>query len=159
MERYNTEATKLNIGCGPDVQPVPEWENIDLFAVSPDVKVVDMEQGELPYHDNQFEHIKATHVLEHIRNLIPLMNECHRVLRGGGTMYIEVPKFPHNDSVKDPDHKRFFVEETIWGYFCNYPANGLFKMYQIKPWKCENMNTAFDGSQIQCTLTPIKEKI
>lgn len=150
--------TKLNIGCGPDILAPEEWKNIDIFPISPDVEVVDLERGRLPYEDNQFEYIKASHVLEHVLNLIPLMNELHRVLRPDGVMYVEVPKFPHNDSVKDPDHKRFFVEETLWGYFCEYPKNGLFKMYKIKPWRCLNINTAFDGSTIYCTLSPIKEK-
>jgi len=146
------EDLKLNIGCGPTI--LDGWVNIDKFPMSDQVVVIDLEKGKLPYKDNSVLEIRATHVLEHIWNLQPLLNECWRVLKPEGAMYVEVPCFPHPDCAKDPDHKRFFTAETFWGYFDRYLAEGLFPMYGYKRWKVLNLTES--SSQINVLMKPAK---
>lgn len=75
----------------------------------------------LPFPDNSIESIVSHHCLEHIRdNFITLMDECHRILVPGGVMRIIVPLFPSKTAVEDPDHKRYFMEESF-NAFCGAP--------------------------------------
>jgi ubiquinone/menaquinone biosynthesis C-methylase UbiE len=145
---------KINLGCGNEFRPESEgWVNVDRWDYDPRVKVVDLELGKLPFENDSVDHIRATHVLEHITNLIPLMNECWRVLKVGGTFYIEVPKYPSLDCFKDPTHVRFFVKETF-EYFTRYLQEGSFKMYQILPWAYQSLIE--DLNQLRVVLIPVK---
>jgi SAM-dependent methyltransferase len=74
---------------------------------------IDLELEQLPFEDNSVDRAHATHVLEHIRNLIPLMNDVHRVLKPAGWFIIEVPLFPSVGAMKDPTHVRYFVPESF----------------------------------------------
>lgn len=145
---------KLNIGCGECIADVKDgWVNIDQYAYDPDVLKVNIEEAKLPYADSSVSLILASHVLEHINNLIPLMNECHRVLKPMGLMHIAVPKFPHLDSVKDPTHVRFFTVETF-NYFSRYRLEGHFEGYEIKPWFTVYLDES--DNLINTALTPAK---
>lgn len=146
---------KLNLGCGSNLENTNNgWINIDKYPLYGSVVKMDLEQAKLPYEDDSVEEIRATHVLEHIWNYKELLNECWRVLNKDGFIYIEVPKFPHPDSVKDPDHKRFFVEETFTGYFSNYPIANQFLQYQIKPWDVKEIYS--EDSFIRVIMVPHK---
>ena len=51
----------------------------------------DVEAQALPYPDASFHHVNCMHVLEHLHSPLPLMREILRVLRPGGTAYVETP--------------------------------------------------------------------
>lgn len=111
---------RLNLGCGRNI--VPGWINIDR-APGPGVDVVtDLERGELwttlgtRAPANSVDTILACHVLEHIHYLIPLLRECHRVLRPGGHLVVLVPHLGSDDAWEDPTHVRAFSERS-WIYF------------------------------------------
>lgn len=75
----------------------------------------------LPFPDDSIESIVSHHCLEHLfHGFLPLMDECHRVLKPGGIFRIIVPLFPSKAAVEDPDHKRYFMEETF-ETFCGAP--------------------------------------
>ncbi len=55
------------------------------------VVVGDYEQGGLPFADGQFSVVFNKSVLEHVRDISPLLRECHRVLAPGGRLVSLVP--------------------------------------------------------------------
>lgn len=68
----------------------------------------------LPFPDGSIESIISHHFMEHLGDgFLPLMDECHRVLKPGGILRIIVPLFPSRTAVEDPDHKRYFMEGTF----------------------------------------------
>lgn len=68
----------------------------------------------LPFPDQSIESIISHHFMEHVGDgFIPLMDECHRVLKPGGVLRIIVPLFPSRTAVEDPDHKRYFMAGTF----------------------------------------------
>lgn len=70
--------------------------------------------GVLPFPDGSIESIISHHFMEHLwLGFVPLMDECHRVLKPGGILRIIVPLFPSRTAVEDPDHKRYFMEGTF----------------------------------------------
>jgi SAM-dependent methyltransferase len=55
------------------------------------VVVGDYEQGGLPFSDGEFSVLFNKSVFEHVRDISPLLRECHRVLAPGGRMLSLVP--------------------------------------------------------------------
>lgn len=55
------------------------------------VVVGDYEQGGLPFDDGAFSVLFNKSVFEHVRDISPLLRECHRVLSPGGRMVSLVP--------------------------------------------------------------------
>lgn len=135
VETRQEEAVErvLNLGSGAKVED--GLINFDVTAAfNPDVQGT---ARSLPFKDGSFDAIVAYHVLEHIerRDLIPVMNECWRVLREGGEIRIELPLFPSEKAMSDPTHVSFFTAVT----FDYFMLNGHFEdhrvMYGIKPWE------------------------
>lgn len=82
----------LNIGCGNVFHET--WENIDLVANSPQVRQHDLAKG-LPYDDNTFDAVYASHLLEHISSSSApgFIQECARVAKSGAVLRFVVPDF------------------------------------------------------------------
>lgn len=81
---------KLNIGCGSRFSP--QWENIDVYSCSPEVRRVNL-LGRFPYPDNHFDAAYSSHVLEHFTpaQARHLISEAFRVLKPGGVLRTVVP--------------------------------------------------------------------
>jgi len=111
----------LNLGCGRNLEA--GFINLDRVAGPGVDRVTNLDYEVQPdWPDNwiggyqEFDCILASHVLEHIRNLIPLMRECHRILRPGGHLLIVAPHASSDDAWEDPTHVRAFTEQS-WIYF------------------------------------------
>jgi 2-polyprenyl-3-methyl-5-hydroxy-6-metoxy-1,4-benzoquinol methylase len=89
---------------------------------------VDLEAQPIPYEDNVFDHINCMHVIEHVNNPVGLFSEIARVLKPGGTAYVEAPDVrltfvPHLPLVTgvegvlnfwdDPTHKRPYSRPAL----------------------------------------------
>jgi len=100
----------LNVGCGIVDKPKKDVCYLDMKPF-PGVNIVrDIEKG-LPFANETFEKITAHHILEHITDLIFVMNEFHRTLKQDGKLDIIVP-FRKNAHI-DPTHIRFFIPESL----------------------------------------------
>ena len=80
----------LNLGCG--LRFHPDWVNVDLEPVSPEIQRVDLRER-LPFPDGLFDAVYHSHVLEHFakKQGLTFLKECCRVLRGGGVIRVAVP--------------------------------------------------------------------
>lgn len=80
----------INIGCGASHHP--DWINLDVSPVDPNVLAVDINNG-LPFTSEFATACYSSHVLEHLdkasaRNLVA---ECFRVLKHSGVIRLVVP--------------------------------------------------------------------
>ncbi|MBI3571965.1 methyltransferase domain-containing protein [Candidatus Kaiserbacteria bacterium] len=128
--------TRLNLGCGKDY--LKEWDNWD---VSRDVRAdayLDVGKDTFPAPDATYEEIYCAGILEQIlenASLVHALNECHRVLRPGGTLTIVVPNARYPIAFRDPFDCRQFIPETF-----KYLTHGdrLYEkfgsVYGFKPW-------------------------
>lgn len=91
------------------------------------------EKDNIPYLDGQMDMVIACHFLEHVYNTGRIMREIERVLMPGGYFVNVVPYYRSALAFQDPDHKRFFTEETFQ-YF-TVDAGG--KAWDGKSWKFE----------------------
>ncbi len=108
---------KLNVGCGRNI--LPGWINLDHAAL-PGVDVIcDLElcqETPLPFEDDSIDEFLLSHVLEHIRNSMPLMQDLHRVARPGALARIRLPHGASDDAWEDPTHVRSYFQQSF-GYF------------------------------------------
>ncbi|HEY8491683.1 MAG TPA: class I SAM-dependent methyltransferase [Dehalococcoidia bacterium] len=112
----------LDLGCG--AKKAPGALGLDRFPF-PGVDVLaDLEEG-LPFRDNTFDEVRAVHVLEHVHNVVHLMNELHRVLKPGGVLRALTPYWRHANAIIDPTHVRFFCKRSFLLYCDPAAAAGV----------------------------------
>jgi ubiquinone/menaquinone biosynthesis C-methylase UbiE len=111
------EPLKLNVGCGRNV--LAGWTHVDS-AKLPGVDVVAdleaMSAHPLPFADDSVDEFLLSHVLEHIRHALPLMQELHRIARPGAVMTIRAPHGASDDASEDPTHVRLMFPNSF-AYF------------------------------------------
>ncbi|MEM2956117.1 MAG: methyltransferase domain-containing protein [Candidatus Pacearchaeota archaeon] len=113
----------LNIGCGTDIRK--GYINLDIVKL-PGVDVVwDIEKFPYPFKDNTFDEIFCSHVLEHVSDLVKVMEEIWRISKPHARIKIIVPNFSGYYAFVDPTHKRFFTYST----FDYFTGAGLGKYY------------------------------
>lgn len=97
---------KLNLGGG--LRPLPGYYHLDLVDL-PGVDIqADLNEPLDKLPDGSVDAIHCRHLLEHIDNFLPLLEELHRVVRPGGEIDIRVPHFSNPYGYSDPTHVRFF---------------------------------------------------
>ncbi|MGA2384879.1 MAG: class I SAM-dependent methyltransferase [Gemmatimonadales bacterium] len=100
-----TDLAKLNIGAGRS-DHLAGAVRLDIArAVHPHV-VADLDAGGLPFKAGCFDAVGAYDVVEHVEDLVALMEEIHRVLRPDGVVYITTPHFSSANAFTDPTHRR-----------------------------------------------------
>jgi len=135
----------LNIGCGFNNRKFGDIDFDINIKAEPDV-CGNCEQ--LPFKDESFDSIKAVHVLEHVDDIVSVMDECWRVLKRNGTMQVHVPMFPHELAIADPTHKRFFVPRTFSYFTVKGRLTGLKHI-----WEGTVLNE--NGKEIVCVLKKV----
>lgn len=140
----------LDLGGAP--RPRRGMVGVDLQG-GPDIVVHNLEDG-LPIHGADV--IVADNLLEHIENLIPLMNDCHEALLPAGRMHVVVPNAQNpDDAWADPTHKRAFVPGTFAYFDGRQPRWQQYGYgYGILPWRIVSLTQ--DGRFIRVTMRPME---
>jgi SAM-dependent methyltransferase len=100
-----TDWSRLNIGAGR-VDQLPGAVRLDIARAAHPHVVADLEAGALPFRTGVFEAVGAFDVVEHVDDLVALMEEIHRVLKPGGVAYVTTPHFSSANAHTDPTHRR-----------------------------------------------------
>jgi hypothetical protein len=104
---------RLNVGCGRNI--LPEWDNLDSVSSGEGVLVADLE-GQLPMTDDIYDEFLLSHVIEHIKKPLHMMQELWRVAKPDAVMTIRCPYGSSDDADEDPTHvRRMFLQS--FGYF------------------------------------------
>jgi SAM-dependent methyltransferase len=110
-------STKLNVGCGRDIREgYVNIDGSDLPGVDFQVDLDACGTTPLPLPDSHFEELEMIHVLEHLKNPLPLMQELYRVAAPGARLMVKVPHAGHDDAWIDPTHVRAITPQTF-AYF------------------------------------------
>jgi SAM-dependent methyltransferase len=105
---------RINLGCGRF--PIPGWINVDSVMLPEVDVVVDLEGATLPFENDSVTEMAGSHLLEHIKNSLGLMQELHRIAKPGATAVFRVPYGSSDDADTDPTHVRRYFWGS-WGYF------------------------------------------
>ena len=112
----------LDVGCGG--RKLPGAMGMDILHL-PGVDVVhSFNTVPWPFKDGAFDLVLMNHALEHVGDVVAVMNELHRVLKPGGRVVVQVPYFRCIDAYNDPTHAHFFTACTL-DYFIE--GSGLSK--------------------------------
>ncbi len=127
--RPPARGVKLDLGCGKN--KVPGAIGVDVAPVEGVDVLADFRCG-LPFGEGTVDAVHCSHVLEHVDDLLGLMEEIWRVLRPGGRAYI---RFPHASSSfhtwKDPTHRRPLLLSTF-RYFDDTTEDGSLYSYYTR---------------------------
>jgi SAM-dependent methyltransferase len=108
---------RLNVGCGRNI--IPGWINLDAAAL-PGVDIVaDLEtcrDRPLPIESDSVDEFLLSHVLEHIRDSLALMQDLHRIAKAGATAVVRSPYGSSDDAWEDQTHIRAYFIQSF-GYF------------------------------------------
>jgi SAM-dependent methyltransferase len=114
----------LDIGCG--INKYPGAIGLDRNANTRADVIADLDRFPYPLRDNSFREIRAVHVIEHVSDVIRLMEEIHRLLVPGGQVMIVTPHYTDFSSFCDPTHRwhlnsfslRYFGDDHAgFGYY------------------------------------------
>ena len=108
----------LDIGCNRDAvkyaQTVADIQNLSDFYKNENKDFVLIESKNLPFEDNQFDFIYASHVIEHVDDVSYFIKELQRISKQG---YIELPSMLEDNIVLSEnnikDHKWFFQFDDV----------------------------------------------
>ena len=117
IEASASVPTKLNLGCGRSI--LQGWLNLDVVAGPGVDLVIDLENcvpGRIPLPDGSVDELLASHLLEHIRAPLPLMQELYRVSRHDALLQVRLPYGSSDDAWEDPTHVRPYFLGSF-GYF------------------------------------------
>lgn len=107
------KSTKLEIGCGEKRPWREDFVGLDRFPLDGVDFVFDLDSQEpLPFEDNSFSLIYASHTLEHVRDLLPVMQELWRIAKPGGQLCILAPYDHTALNAANPYHHQAFNEHT-----------------------------------------------
>jgi SAM-dependent methyltransferase len=108
---------RLNVGCGRNI--LAGWINLDVKPL-PGVDVVaDLElctSVPLPIEDDSVDEFLLSHVIEHVRDSLGVMQELYRIARANAKVTIRVPYGGSDDAWEDPTHVRAYFADSF-GYF------------------------------------------
>jgi SAM-dependent methyltransferase len=118
------ELPVLDVGCG--INKYPGAIGLDRNPNTRADVVADLDRVPYPFRDSSFREIRATHVIEHVSDVIATLEEFHRLLAPGGRAVIVTPHYTDFSSFCDPTHKwhlnsfslRYFGEDNGgYGYY------------------------------------------
>ena len=108
----------LDIGCNiaavEFAQTVADVQNFSKFYEKKDKKFVLIKDKNLPFSNNQFDFVYASHVIEHVEDVSFFISELKRISRQG---YIELPSMLEDNIVlssnSTDDHKWIFKFDDV----------------------------------------------
>jgi ubiquinone/menaquinone biosynthesis C-methylase UbiE len=114
----------LDVGCG--INKLAGAIGIDRNPRSRADILCDLDRFPYPFRDSSFDRLQAVHVIEHVNDVLQTMEEFHRLVRPGGSIFLVTPHYTDFSSFCDPTHRwhlnsfsfRYFGEDNAgYGYY------------------------------------------
>lgn len=114
----------LDVGCV--INKYPGSIGVDVNPRSRADVLCNLDHFPYPFAGDSFDHLRAVHVIEHVADVVRAMEEFHRLVRGGGSVYIATPHYTDFSSFCDPTHRwhlnsfslRYFGPDNAgYGYY------------------------------------------
>lgn len=134
----------LDVGCGETKQRSTSF-GVDRYPASGVDVIADLTTT-LPFADRSVDRVYAVHVLEHVLDLVSVMNELHRVLTDDGVLHVLSPHWQSIAAVGDPTHVKYLDAQTF-KWFCG-PHGGS------EVWS--PLHVGYDGASVFADLVPVR---
>ncbi len=148
-------AVRVELGCGFTKRTDPHpFIGIDGYGYEGVDIVKDLERG-LPFSDESVDIIFASHFLEHVNNLIGLMDECWRVLKRNGVLELICPWWESVYAHANPSHVRL-IHEGLFGYWQSQPTKMDKEAYNVHA-QFDIIKNEHSGEGLFTTMIAVKE--
>lgn len=116
----------MNLSIGAGMKRYADTVHLDRIQL-PGIDVVwDLKNLPMPFKDAEFDNIIAEDIIEHIEDVIALMEDCWRILKLSGKINIRTTNWRYEQAYRDPTHRHFFTMESF-DFFC--PETEVWKKY------------------------------
>lgn len=112
-----SDRKRLHLGAGKS--PKAGWVNLDQCDLPGIDVVADLgrcRDTRLPFEDDTFDEMYGSHVIEHILDTLPLMQELHRIAKKDCMLTFRLPYGSSDDAWENPTHVRPYFLHSF-GYF------------------------------------------
>ena len=117
IEHPNHDYTPKRLNLGSGAQKMEGFLNVDRSPYVGADEIVDLEQTPWPWKDNEFSHIVAKDILEHLgespKKFLEIMKELYRVSRNGAIWEIQTPHWRSDNLLNDPTHIRAITPQML----------------------------------------------
>jgi SAM-dependent methyltransferase len=128
------QQTVIDLGCGDRKQAGSV--GIDLAPLAGVDVIADIGRG-LPLRDSSVDAVHASHVLEHVDDLVSLMNEIWRVCKPGARVHVTIPHATSSYMTwRDPTHRRGLNLSTLTYFDKTTPDGSRFAYYSRADFRC-----------------------
>lgn len=117
----------LHLGCGQN--KYNSAIGVDINFLSDADVICDLNLFSYPFASNSFDLVICEHVLEHLDDVIHIMDEIHHILMPSGRVIIRVPYFSSVYYYSDPTHRHPFTLHSF-DYFL---ANSAVRNFHYSP--------------------------
>jgi SAM-dependent methyltransferase len=114
----------LDVGCG--VRKQSGAIGIDVNPRSDADVLHNLDVIPYPFPRNYFDEIVCDNILEHLNDVIQVMEELHRLAKPRALITVKVPFYPHRNANTDPSHRHFFGVHSF-DYFIEGTAHSEFR--------------------------------
>lgn len=101
----------MNLGCGN--KKIAGFIGVDRIKTAAADVVHDLNMAPYPFAAGSVDEIIADNVLEHLNDVIAVLEEWHRLCRNGAIIKISLPYYKSSGAFTDPTHKHFFTENSF----------------------------------------------
>ncbi len=132
--------TVLNLGCGNDVMPSSTGEyvvNHDRIRHRKDINNAwDLNVLPWPWPDATVDVIVAKSVFEHLSvDLVQVLDECWRILRPCGVLYMKVPHWQSDIAYQDPTHRWRYSTHSFDLFDPDTKHGQDYSFYTTRKWR------------------------
>ena len=114
----------LDFGCGTRRQPASIGVDVNLNSAA-DV-IANLDRFPYPFADNTFDRIYCDGIIEHLGNVVQVMEELYRIARPGAYIIIITPYFTSVDAFSDPTHRHYFSARSFDYFTGNFPEYDFY---------------------------------
>lgn len=126
----------LDLGCGNKKRSGAV--GIDFNSRTEADVIHDLNAFPYPLEDASFDEIYIDNTLEHLDDVIRVMEEVHRICKPGGFVKVIVPYFRSVWACIDPTHKHFFTVDSFAYFDPSHPICTRY-VYSMARFKVERI--------------------
>ncbi len=139
QDMFASDNLKLNLGCGAKRFHKADFLNIDCSRTCDPDFVFNVEKDFWPFEADSVIEILADNLLEHLEDLVFVMNEAWRVTKSNGSFWFRVPAVDRFEMVEDKDHRATGSKQSMkvimWGAFRDPTHRTFFCQETMDYWQ------------------------
>lgn len=128
----------IHLGCG--LKKIEGAVGVDMRSDTQADIIHDLNKFPYPFSNSEFNRVICDNILEHLEDIIKVMEEIHRIAKIGSKVVVIVPHFSSDDSFTDITHKHFFSRRSF-DYFS--PDKSPFPFYSKAKFKINKAKINF----------------